>query len=128
MGVHPCTTGCRFEIQLEFFKEKNIFLKLVHLKYKEKPHIPSFCSTSCAREAPGELRSREFTFSSEPFGDTGSRLTCTEESGGAVGVMPEGWNGDGMFTCTEAPSGCTEEDKVSKRGRKEPVGIMSAAV
>lgn len=42
--------------------------------------------------------------------------------------MPEDWNGDGVFTWTEAPSGGTEDDKVSRRGRKEPAGIKSAAI
>lgn len=63
-----------------------------------------------------------------PFGDIGSRLTCTEESAVLEGVLPEDWNGDGMVTGTEAPRAGTEEDKVSKKGRREPEGIVSAAI
>lgn len=93
-----------------------------------KPQIPLLCSTSSVCGAHGELWSTEFTFCSVPFGDTGSCLTCTEESGVSEGVLPEDWNGDDMFTGTEAPRGSTEEDKVSKRGRREPEGIKSAAI
>lgn len=93
-----------------------------------KLQIPSFCSTSSVCGAHGELWGTEFTLSSVPFGDTGSRLTCTEESGVSEGVLPEDWNGDGMVMGTEATRGGTDEDKVSKRGRREPEGIESAAI
>lgn len=63
-----------------------------------------------------------------PFGDTGSCLTCTEESGVLEGVLPEDWNGDGTVMGTAAPRGGTEEDKVSKTGRRELEGIESAAI
>lgn len=93
-----------------------------------KLQIPSFCSTSSVCEGRGELWSTEFTFSSLPFGDTGSRLTCTEESGVLEGVLPEDWNGDAMVMGKEAPRGGTEEGKVSKRGRRQPEGIESAVI
>lgn len=116
------------ETQFTFFLGKKIpyFLKANYLKAKLQ--IPSFCSTSSVCGAHGGLWSTEFTFSSVPFGDTGSRLTCTEESGVLEGVLPEDWNGDGMVTGTEAPRRGTEEEKVSKRGRRDPEGIESAAI
>lgn len=128
MRVHPPLDRLQVETQLIFFWGKNnflIFLKLIILKQR-KLQIPSFCSTSSVCGAHGELWSTEFTFCSVPFGDTGSRLTCTEESV-LEGVLPEDWNGDGVFMGTQAPCGGTE-DKVSKKGRREPEGIESAAI
>lgn len=40
--------------------------------------------------------------------------------------LEDDWNGVGVLIRTEAPSGGTG-DKVSKRGKKEPAGIKSAA-